>query len=106
MNVIQKIATQIVGRVEQQAKDQLDRTGRRMGQKAKNQINLDMWAGAVAGLAALNGDDDANTKWALRVLTMVVWPRGYSETQKIANEAREAERIAALDVKINKELSA
>lgn len=97
MNIIQKIANRIEGRIETQVNEQFARTGKRTGQKVKDQWNLDLWCGAAAGIDALEGEAGENTKWVMRVLTMIIWPRGYSETQKLARDGRDADRLAEVE---------
>ena len=97
MNIIQKIATQIVARIETQAADQKGMTGKVMGQKVKDAMNLEQWCGAVAALVALQGEKGEEAQWANRVLVMVIWARGYSETQRIAQEGKDADRFAEVE---------
>lgn len=97
MNLVQKIANRIESRVEAQAMDQYGRTGRKMGAKAKSAMALEQWIGAVEGLAALNGENDENTQWVLRVTAMVIAVRGYEETQKLAREGRDADRLVEVE---------
>lgn len=96
MNLIQKIATQIEERITfRQANGYLPKKGKKL-----EDANIELWAGAYAGVVATKGVNDPDTEWVARVAMMLVMPRGYAETQEIAKAGREAEAAgaAALDL--------
>jgi hypothetical protein len=102
MNIVQNIASQIENRVEEQSRQQKDRTGKPFGKRAKDIMNMELWAGAAMGVIALKGADDDDAKWVIRVFAMLVYPRGYIETQEIAAKGRQADEAGATPLDLDK----
>lgn len=96
MNLVQKIATNIVERIEAAQQFAKDTTGKKLGPKAVNQMNLDLWVGAFTGIAAVEGYTSDNAKWLNRLIAWVITVRGYEETKKLAQMGKDEDAEKAV----------
>lgn len=94
MNTVQIIANVIESRIEEQSRYAAGFTGKGWGKAKKNAANLELWVGAAAGLRVA---DHADAEWVERVVVLLISTRGYEETQKIAREGRDEDRLVELE---------
>lgn len=60
--------------------------GWKPGTATADKLNFEAWAGAAIGIGALEGEHGENAQWVLRVLSMLIAPRGYAETISMATK--------------------